>query len=180
MAETEPVAQATLAEVISAVKRELAAAEGEAGPRAGLVLDEVEIELSVTRSRTAGGKLSVGVPVLGVELGGGGALTDKHASKVKVVLAPPAPSLLLRDGGIGDLGIAAAIVDIRSQLVAGLEEEPRLVPKKAEYHLEFAVERAGGPTGKVTFLVVSVGGEGKWTGAATNRIKLSFAGDAAP
>lgn len=180
MSKTTPVVQATLAEVIASVKRELAIAENTAGPRAGLALATVEISLAVSAEHTADGKLTIGVPLLGAEIGGGGERTSSRLSTVTVVLAPPEPSLLMSNTSLDDLAIAQAIVDIRTQLASGLDDEPRLLPSSVEYALEFGVARSGGPSGKVSFLVFSASAGSEWSDSRTNQITLAFEASSAP
>jgi hypothetical protein len=71
-------------------------------------------------------------------------------------------------------GITRAIVATRKQLAQGLNEEPKLEPKKVSLQFKFGVTRTGGATGQIKFVIFTVGGGATKSAGETSTITLNF------
>jgi hypothetical protein len=164
-----------IADVIAEVKRELAVAENAPGAKLGLTLQSVALEFSLARSTDASGEATVGIPVLGgVKIGGSGGQKGEEMSSLVVELAPPKGTGTMSADKLDDLGIAKAIIETRSELLKGLEDQPKLAPKKVVITLKFVVTRTGGGKGEISFLVFTVEGGVTLTSENANSIALTF------
>lgn len=176
-----PVAQAQsapvfpISSVIAEVKRELAAAQNVPGAAVDLKLEKVEATLAVSRVVDANGKVSVGVPALGVELGAGGTRKSEDSSTLYVELVPPEPGRALGATETKNFGLTEAIVDTRRELAKGLRDEPRLDPKKVVITVKFGVTQSAGPTGQLKLVVLTVGGGVSVAASDVSTIVLTFA-----
>lgn len=178
-AKEAPTKGFALAEVIAQVKRELAAAQNQPGSAVGLTLQTVGIDLAVGRVSDVDGKITIGVPAVGVEAGGGVGRKADQSSSISVELTPPKAIAVMSGDETKEFGITQAIVDTRKQLAAGLDDEPKLTPNKVKMVFKFAVTRTGGPKGGIKFLVFQLGGGATVASAETSTITLTF-GRAAP
>ncbi len=163
-----------LADVISQVKKELAAAENIPGQNIGLTLDGVELNFAISQTVDANGKVTVGVPVLNTGIGGTGEWKAESSSSLTVALAPPTASITMSGVDATGFGITQAIVATRKQLALGLNNEPRLLPKKITLQFRFGVTRSGGATGEIKFLVFSSSAGGAKSSSDINTITLTF------
>jgi hypothetical protein len=179
-AEAADVEGFPLAQVIAQVKKELAAAQSVPGQGAGLALQTVTLAFSLSRVVDAEGKATIGIPLLGAELGGAGGVKSETVSSLLVKLAPPRPIVTMSGEELQELGLTQAILEVRRQLQEGLDDEPKLAPSQVELEIKFALTRKGGPKGEAKFLVFSIGGGATWSAAAVNAVKLTFAKPAAP
>jgi len=177
---TEPSGSFPVAAVIAQVKRELAAAQNSPGASVGLKLDKVELNFALTRTVDANGKVTIGVPAVGVEIGGNGSRKTEDASSLLVELVPPRPLGIMSGADTRDFGLTEAIVETRRQLRQGLDDDPKLEPRKVQITLRFVVTRTGGPTGQIKFLVFSVGGGANISATDASSIVLTFSKSAAP
>ena len=164
-----------IAEVIAQIKRELQAAENTPGAAVGLNLDKVELNFALTKITEANGKISIGIPVLGgIEAGGSGTKKAEEISSLLVELVPPKPIGAMSGQEAKDFGITQAIVETRRQLLAGLNDTPKLDPSKVVITLRFVITRVGGLNGQVKFLVFTLGGGKALTSANSSSIALTF------
>lgn len=171
----KPTASFPLAEVIAQVKRELTAAQNTPGASVGLKLDSVDLNFSLVRATNTNGKVSVGIPVVGgVELGGSGDNKAESTSSLLVSLVPPEPTGTMSAADSSNFGITQAIVDTRRELAEGLNDSPKLEPKKVVITLKFAVTRSKGGAGQIRFLVFTLGGGHSLTSANSSSITLTF------
>jgi hypothetical protein len=172
--QAQPAPVFPIAEVIAQVKRELAAAQN--APAAALVLklEKVEATLVVSRTVDANGKVAIGVPAFGLEVGGGGSRKAEDSSTLYVELVPPEPGRALSATETKNFGLTEAIVDTRRALIKGLAGEPKLDPRKVVITVKFGVTQTVGPTGQLKFVVISVGGGASVTSADVNTIGLTF------
>jgi hypothetical protein len=166
-----------LADVISQVKRELAAAQAVPATGLGLTLHAVEVKLALNRVKSVNGEVGIGVPFL--EVAAGGKRDTRETSSLYVKLAPPSPQMLMA-GKEETLGLADAIIETRQQLQKGVSEEPRLDPVELKIDLLFGLTHAGGPKAKFKFLIFSAGGGAQWSLDRTSQISLIFKKDEAP
>jgi hypothetical protein len=169
-----------VAAVIAQIKHELAAAQNTAGASVGLALEKVDVTLAVSRVVEANGKVSVGVPAIGLELGGAGSRKGEEASTVAIQLLPPKGTGTLSATPPEDLGLTQMIVQTRAELLKGLNEEPKLDAKQVVMTVKFALSKTVGPTGQLKFVVVTIGGGGTVTATNTNTVVLTFSRVAAP
>jgi hypothetical protein len=163
-----------LADVITEVKKELAAAQNTPGQTAGLSLQSVQINFALTHTTDVNGKVAVGVPIINANLGANGDRKAEDSSSLTVELVPPAASITMSGVDSSQFGITQAIVATRAQLAAGLANEPKLQPKKVAIQLKFGVTRSGGGTGQIKFVIFSVGGGAAKSIAETSTITLNF------
>jgi hypothetical protein len=163
-----------VADVVSQIKKELAAAQNTPGQVTGLSLTSVQLIFALTQTTDANGKVSIGVPILSADIGGTGERKAENTSTLTIELDPPTSSITM--GGIDstEFGITQAIVSTRKQLAEGLNDEPKLVPKKVSLQFKFAVTRTGGATGQIKFLIFTVGGGATKSSAETSTITLNY------
>ncbi|VWD34754.1 hypothetical protein BLA39750_04920 [Burkholderia lata] len=177
-APTHPAAGAPvfpIAAVIAQVKTELEAAQSTPGAQLGLKLDTVELNFSLTKTTDVNGKVAIGIPVVGgIDLDANGDRKAEETSSLTVNLVPPEPVAAMSGYDTTNLGITQAIVDTRQQLIQGLNDVPKLDPNKVVITLKFVVTKSGGGSGKIKFLVFTLGGGATITGANSNTITLTF------
>lgn len=166
-----------VADVIAQVKKEIAASQGTTGANVGITLQKVQLDFALTSTTDANGKLSVGIPLLaGAEVGGSGEGKNSSASSLSIELTPPKGNEATMSGtDTKDLGITKAIVDTRTALLQGMDQQPKLIPNKVTITLKFVVTRTGGATGQIKFLVFTLGGGTTLTSENSNTITLTFA-----
>jgi hypothetical protein len=167
-----------LAEVISAIKRELQIFEDATndGKDLGLSLTGVKVDLAVKNVRKADGKVTFGISFLGLggTVGGGGEVSDEEVSTLTVTLTPPEASVLMAAADAAPLALAQTLIDARLQLLAGLAEEPKLRPTSLKLEIKFGVTKGGGPTGEFAFKIFSGKAGATVSRADTQTITLTF------
>jgi hypothetical protein len=163
-----------LADVISQVKKELAAVQNTPGPNIGLPLQAVELNFSISHSTDANGKVTIGVPVLSAGLGANGELKAENTSSLTVELAPPAASIIMSGTDSSQFGITQAILATRRQLAQGLAGEPKLEPRKVSMQFKFGLTRTGGVNGQIKFLILTAGAGAAKSVSDTSTITLTF------
>jgi hypothetical protein len=163
-----------LAAVIAQVKKELAAAQNIPGQNIGLALKTVELTFAITHTVDVSGKVAIGVPILSADIGGNGERKAEDSSTLTVDLAPPSASITMAGVDSTQFGITQAIVATRKQLAQGLNDEPKLEPRKVSLQLKFGVTRTGGATGQIKFVILTVGGGATKSAGETSTITLNF------
>jgi hypothetical protein len=163
-----------LAAVIAQVKKELAAAQNIPGQSIGLALKTVELTFAITHTVDVSGKVAIGVPILSADIGGNGERKAEDSSTLTVELAPPSASITMAGVDSTQFGITQAIVATRKQLAQGLNDEPKLEPRKVSLQFKFGVTRTGGATGQIKFVILTVGGGATKSAGETSTITLNF------
>jgi hypothetical protein len=167
-----------LADVISAIKRELQIYEHATndGKDLGLELADVTVALAVKNIRKADGSIGFGISFFGLggKVGGAAEVSSESVSTLTVELAPPKQKLLMAADDRLQLDLATTLIDARAQLIAGLEEEPRLVPASLKLEIKFVVTKGGGPTGEFEFKILSGKAGATASRADTQTITLTF------
>lgn len=163
-----------LASVIAQVKKELAAAQNTPGQNAGLTLQSVQINFALTQTTDASGKVAIGVPIISADLGANGDRKAEMGSTLTVELAPPPASATMSGVDASQFGITQAILSTRKQLAEGLNDDPKLDPKKVSLQFKFGITRTGGGTAQIKFLIFTVGGGITKSNAETSTITLNF------
>ena len=164
-----------VATVIAQIKRELAAAQSEVGANLRLKLEKVEATLLVARTEEVNGKAAIGVPAMGIELGGGGSRATDTSSTIYVALEPPRTLIAMNEAETRGFGLTQAIVETRKQLLEGIDQEPKLVPTKVVIRVKFGVTWSGGGTGQIKLAIISIGAGATSKVADSNEIALTFA-----
>jgi hypothetical protein len=177
LADAQPAPEPVFAvsAVIAQVKRELAAAQNAPGAALVLRLEKAEATLAVSRVVDANGKVSVGVPSLGLDLGGSGGRKAEQSSTLFVELAPPRAGAALGATETWNLGLAEAIVDARRELLKGLADEPKLEPRKVVITIRFGVTRTAGGSGQLQLVLLTLGGGATTTTTDLSTVVLTFA-----
>lgn len=170
----DPIKGFALGEVIDQVKHELEAAQSVPSAGLNLALKKVEISLAVANVIDLKGQMTVGVPSLGLGLGFSSGRKHEESSTLYVELAPPAANALLSGADRAGLGLTQAIVDARDQLAMGLNEEPRLDPKKVVITIKFGVTESSSGSGELKIVAVSLGGSALRTTSDVSTIILTF------
>ena len=132
-----------LAQVLDALKRELAAAQaagqsqGQGQSQPGLRIDEAQVDLDLVE---IGGKGGSRLVVPGGDFAASGDAPKPVLKRRVVVELAPAREAKAADGAaLGSL--ARAIVEIRSQVRAGADAAPAAELKRVGIDLEFVLER---------------------------------------
>ena len=132
-----------LAQVLDALKRELAAAQaagqsqGQGQTQPGLRIDEAQVDLDLVE---IGGKAGSRLVVPGGDFAASGDAPKPVLKRRVVVELAPAREAKAADGAaLGSL--ARAIVEIRSQVRAGVDAAPAAELKRVGIDLEFVLER---------------------------------------
>ncbi len=85
-----------LADVITQVKKELAAVrKNTPGQTLGLVLQSVQVNFAITQTTDVNGKVAIGVPIIGADLGANGERKAEDSSSLTVELEPPSASITM-------------------------------------------------------------------------------------
>lgn len=163
-----------LADVITQIKKELAAVQNTPGQQIGIPLQSVQVNFALTQTTDANGKVAIGVPIISADLGGNGEKKVENSSTLTVELDPPTAGIVMSGIDSSNFGLTQAILDVRRQLASGLNNEPKLVPKKVTIQLKFGVTRTGGGTAQIKFLIFTVGGGVTKSAAEMSTITLNF------
>jgi hypothetical protein len=163
-----------LADVIAQVKKELLAAQNTPGQTAGLTLQSVQLIFAITHTTDANGKVAIGVPIISADIGVTGERKAEDGSSLTVELAPPTASMTMNGVDSRQFGITQAILATRRQLAQGLNDEPKLDPRKVSIQFKFGVARTGGGTGQIKFLIFTVGAGVTKSAAETSTITLNY------
>lgn len=160
--------------VVAQVKRELIAAQSAPGAGVQLVLNKVDIRLLVTRQADVSGGVSFGVPAAGFSIGTQAGRHTQATSTVSLELAPPPASDALGAVETKGLGLAEMIVHVRRELLKGLADEPRLLPRQVVMSIGFELSTTGGPDGEVKFLIGAVRAGERVEAGNSSTITLTF------
>ena len=158
-----------LDDIISAVKRELTAAQSVVIGEPRFQLTKVTVELNVAMVRSADGSVGLGVPDWGLGGEGGAGVERERSSTVTVELVPPRAEMLMEAESLDDLDIASTIVAVRRQLAAGLKQKPVLDPSKLSIDIRFGATRKLTGKAGIKLLFISFGGEGKTRTSRTHK-----------
>jgi hypothetical protein len=152
-------------EVLNAIKQEIQTARQQDTGSPTLKIDKVEVELSVVTKKDAGGGIKV--VVLGFTLGAESAAETTNSQKIQIALIPEG---LTPVASTPELGLVAAIREVKSALRNTLNTPPPFKLDKLTFEIEFAVEKKA--DGKINFVIVDL------TGArnvkATHKVKIEM------
>lgn len=153
-----PVGDLSLDQTIRDIKQELVRLEADPGPRLGLALSEVKIELQVREAEKQTGSAGLAVPVFkAAEVTAGASLSQDQGSKVTIVLAPPPDRMALSaDRQTPALRFADLLIAARASLAAAMDSEPRLDPKSIEVKVDFVLVSEANAGAKVKVKVLSI------------------------
>ena len=167
-----------LADVISAIKRELQIYEKATndGQDLGLELTDVDVTLAVQNVRKADGGITFGISLWGIggKVGGAADATADNLSTLSVKLSPPKQSVVMADENFAHLELASTLIEARAQLLAGLSEKPALPPSALTLELKFVITKGAGPKAEFSFSIISGKLDGRVTQANTHTVKLTF------
>ena len=160
--------------VIQKIKAELQAAQQVVIGEPRLELSEVTLTISTVTTRNLDGKITVGVPTLGLALALDGQGTRERTQRMVLALEPPEPVITQSATDFDDLDIASALIAMRRELQKGLTEEPRLLPKSLDIEVAFAVERKLTASGGIKLVFVQFGPSAETGQTVTNTVGLKF------
>ena len=128
-------------EAVAAVQAEQAAREAETGVT--VQVERVELMLRAVAQRRGGGNISLRVPVLGQEIGGGVAVSRQQLQTIELSLVPPA--VVAKGIGKWDIKneLAGAILGIEEGVRKAAQAEPKFELGKAAVELNLVVGRDG-------------------------------------
>lgn len=157
----------SMASVIEQVKRAIRLVERVAARPVGATIARVELTIQTVAERSAGGEVTLQVPILG-ELGGGSSRGSNHSQAVSLTLRP-VEQIEAFDVGTADveLRLATAILDLRDVVKAAAASAPRFELESAQIELRFVVTREGHIT-----LIAS----GERSDEVTHTLRLHIAG----
>jgi hypothetical protein len=162
-----------LSEVLDAVKRELRAAETVTKSNF-LPLASVKLELHVLTQADSKGEVK---PVL-LQLSAFSKLSateeTSRSQKIVVKLEPPKPDLTQGAMDLSDLGLAAAIKNVREELQKGIDTPPRLEPTQVVIELAFGAKRSQESGAGVELEVVQAGASTAYLTDSLHKITLEF------
>jgi hypothetical protein len=135
-------------EVIRRVKEAVATVQAEQAARAAetgvtIQVERVELMLRTVAQRGAGGNISLRIPVLGQELGGGVDISRQQLQTVELSLVPPA--VVAKGIGKWDIKneLVGAILGIEEGVRKAAQTEPKFELGKAAVELNLVVGRDG-------------------------------------
>jgi hypothetical protein len=175
-----PVGALSLDQTIRDIKAELMRLEADPGPRLGLTLSAVKIELQLRETERQTGTAGLAVPVFkAAEVTAGRGLSQDQGSKVTIVLAPPPDRMTLSaDGPAPALRFADLLIAARTSLAAAMDSEPRLDARSIEVKVDFVLVSDASAGAEVTVKVVSIGTETTRSLSTGNAVTLSYASPA--
>lgn len=169
----EDVETIPLSKVLTAVKRELRAAET-VTKSDFLPLSAVKLELHVMTQADSQGEVK---PVL-LPLSAFSKLaaTEEIARTQKIVvkLEPPTPEITKSEIDLSDLGLAAAIKSVREELQKGVDQPPPLEPTQVVIELAFGVKRSRSSEAGIELEVIHAGASEKYLTSSLHKITLEF------
>jgi hypothetical protein len=135
-----------VSDIITAIKSEIKRAQASETGSPRLSVDLVELQLNTVAVKTADGKITVGVPTIGFEIGGSGSSTIAQQLHVSLTSQEPAEI-----GASQSLGLVEVITELKNALRSTMNEPPRFDFQQLRYQVEFEVEKQIG--GRVSFVV---------------------------
>ncbi|MEP7009435.1 MAG: trypco2 family protein [Acidobacteriota bacterium] len=136
----EDLATVPLADVLAAVKREIEAATPYLSTE-DLPLASVKLELQVVVLEGTSGEGKAMLLPLGITTKASASEVTSRTQTVTVLLEPPSPNITKSEIDLTKLGLASAIRAVHEGLRSGMNQPPRLEPKKIEIVLAFGVKR---------------------------------------
>ncbi|MGC4074328.1 MAG: hypothetical protein QM760_17810 [Nibricoccus sp.] len=170
-----PIASFSLDQTISDIKAELAKLEAEPGAPLGLRLTEIEIALQLSQTEEKTSSAGLSVPVFNeTEITGNASWSWEEGSKVTIVLAPPADSIVLSAGSKPALKFADLLISVRESLRKAMQNEPRLAAKSIELELAFVLVAETSAEANVKVQLVSLGVGRTQKSTTGNTITLTY------
>jgi Trypsin-co-occurring domain 2 len=127
---------------------------------------EIELTLNAVASRTAGGRLDLRVPFVGMRLQVGGSVTRRDTHKIGLALVPPD---LQERYEVRDVQVETVLVDavetIREIMTRAAEGDDPFLLKTGTVDLSFAVTRDGS---------IILGFDGELKDEVTHTLRLSL------
>jgi len=156
--------------VISKVKQAILAAEIKRENDQALQLESLDLTLKAFAETEVGGEIKIKIPVINLEIGMGGSLTQQETQTIEINLKPPEVLKEERVEAITkeiDLksSLADAINIIRNGIKAAAAGEPEFVLDKATVELNFVVTEKG---------EITVVAKGSLEIETTNGLKLTL------
>lgn len=132
-----------------------------------LQMASVQLTLAVVAAKSAGGRLAVRVPVIGMEFSAGGKITRNGSHTIDITLAPPEPSPLRETRGpsVSD-ALVAAITTIRDAMASAATGDDPWHLSAGEITISFAVTKTG---------TIAVGADGELASEITHTLRLRLA-----
>ena len=156
--------------LIAKIKTELQRAQNLATSDPRLILEQVDVKLSIVQKNEVGAGVEFGVPLIeDLEVGFGGALKNRAVQTLKISLKPLSTFPITGAEEV-DLGIVDAIKSIKSALRVAEEPDPPLGLGRIELTLDFVLVRQA--DGKIKFLFFKAGGETSRTISQSMVIRL--------
>ena len=128
-----------------------------------LQVTSVRLILEVVASRTAGGRLDFRVPVIGMKLRLGGAVTRKDTHTIDIALVPK-QERRVRGGDIEEV-LVNAIETIRQVVASAAAGNDPWVLSGSTIDISFAINQAG---------TISLGAEGELASEITQTLRLGL------
>jgi hypothetical protein len=157
---------ADIDEVVRQVKEAVATVRAvQAGRPAGPFVEVAKVELTIraVRQRNAGGEISLRIPLVGQELGGGGTVSREELQTIELTLVPPAAVPKGPRGWDVTAELVAAILGLEEGLARSAAMEPRFDLTDAAVELHLVLGRDGR---------LSLVGSGTAGREVTHRVKL--------
>lgn len=174
-----PIAGFSLDQTIADIKRELVRVENDTGPRLGLDLESVKIELQLKQADERSAGLGLAVPVFTeAALKAGTIASSEESSKLTVVLVPPTGRVTLSTDAAPRINFADLLIAARTSLVAAMDSEPALDAKSIELQIGFVLVQTTSGSASVKAAVISAEAGTKLSATAGNTVTLSYANPA--
>lgn len=175
-----PVGALSLDQAIRDIKAELMRLEADPGPRPGLTLCAVKIELHLRETERQTGTAGLAVPVFkAAEVTAGRGLSQDQGSTVTIVLAPPPDRMTLSaEGPAPALRFADLLIAARTSLAAAMDSEPRLDARSIEVKVDFVLVSDACAGAEVTVKVLGIGTETTRGLSIGHAVTLSYANPA--
>lgn len=141
----------TLGEVLQNIKKEITIAQAqEVGKRPKILIDKIDLELSIATVNAGEAGLKIIVP--GIEFNAGGGGSTQSVQKFYLTMVPENKEISSEDG---NFGLVRAIQAVKEAIREGQKKGPILTLDNAVYETEFVLKYGG--NGGVSFLVFEVG-----------------------
>jgi len=131
-----------------------------------LQVESVQLVLNIVATESAGGRLDLRVPFVGMKLSMGAKVTKQDTHSITINLTPPEPAKQLRETrGDIETALVDAIDAIRSAMASAAEGDEPWILSTGQVEISFVITKEGS---------ISLGAEGELSNEMTNKLLLAL------